>query len=159
MSKFDYKRYLASREWALLKEKLRERSFGYCERCATRPYQETHHVTYANVGNEPLEDLLAVCSDCHSFLSAKSDDDPAAETVLVVVAVRGSEIDVTQGRIITALYPSEITHVLHKGSDGKEYFRGPLPVWMTDRGHSTFELKPRRDLADLTAGIAAGLMA
>lgn len=77
-STFDYQRYLASREWALLKEQVRIRSGGTCERCRNAPYQETHHLTYAHIGNEQIEDLLAVCHDCHAFLSAKSDYDPKA---------------------------------------------------------------------------------
>ena len=72
----DYKAYLASREWAVLKERVRERSGGYCERCLTAPYQETHHLTYERTGSERLEDLLGVCSPCHAYLSAKSNVDP-----------------------------------------------------------------------------------
>lgn len=74
--KFDYGRYLASREWALLKERVRKRCNDRCERCGGK-YEETHHLTYTRIGHERLDDLLAVCSDCHDFLSAKSDRDPA----------------------------------------------------------------------------------
>lgn len=73
---FDYGEYIASREWAIRKEKVRERSGGICERCGLAPHTSTHHTTYANLGNEPIEDLLGVCNPCHAFLSAKSDDDP-----------------------------------------------------------------------------------
>ena len=76
MSPTEYKTYLASREWALLKRRLRERSSDRCERCRHRPYQQTHHVTYERIGHEHLTDLLAVCSPCHEFLSARRDDDP-----------------------------------------------------------------------------------
>ena len=72
----DYGAYLASREWALKKEALLTRSGGICERCYNAPYQETHHKTYAHIGHESLDELLAVCSGCHQFLSAKSDVDP-----------------------------------------------------------------------------------
>lgn len=74
--RIDYGAYLASREWALKKEAIRERSGGICERCHNAPYQETHHKTYAHIGNEPLDELLAVCSQCHQFLSGKTDNDP-----------------------------------------------------------------------------------
>lgn len=73
---FDYQRYLASREWALLREQVRERSGNKCERCGG-PYQSTHHLTYERIGHELLEDLQAVCNPCHEFLSGKRDDDPA----------------------------------------------------------------------------------
>jgi hypothetical protein len=38
--------------------------------------EATHHKTYANIGNEPLDDLLAVCNQCHAFLSGKLAYDP-----------------------------------------------------------------------------------
>lgn len=84
---FDYKRYLASREWAERKEALRKRSGGVCERCHVRPYESTHHLTYANVGNEPLEDLLACCNPCHEYLSAKRSTDPKCDVMIALVAV------------------------------------------------------------------------
>ena len=73
----DYGRYLASREWALLKEQVRLRCWGHCERCLVGSYEETHHLTYERIGHEVLDDLLAVCRNCHEFLSGKSDTDPA----------------------------------------------------------------------------------
>ena len=77
---FDYKRYLASREWAVLRERVRERSGDECERCR-KPMQAVHHQTYERIGHENLDDLQAVCNPCHEFLSAKSDQDPAAEFI------------------------------------------------------------------------------
>lgn len=74
----DYGRYLASREWALLREAVRRRSRGRCERCPHGRHDETHHLTYERIGHERLEDLLGVCRACHAFLSGKSDVDPAA---------------------------------------------------------------------------------
>ena len=76
MDRSDYHRYLASREWALLKEEVRTRSGDTCERCEKAPYQETHHVTYERLGHEDLDDLMAVCSPCHRYLSGKTDWDP-----------------------------------------------------------------------------------
>ena len=72
----EYGKYLASREWAVLKTKVRQRSGGICERCRINPHQETHHVTYERFGRERLEDLQGVCRDCHKFVSNKSDFDP-----------------------------------------------------------------------------------
>jgi hypothetical protein len=77
----DYHRYMASREWAIKKRQIRERSDGKCERCRA-PQEATHHLTYERLGDEWLSDLLAVCSPCHEFLSGMRDDDPAAATVL-----------------------------------------------------------------------------
>lgn len=80
--KFDYKRYLASREWALLREAIKKRSGGWCERCmgndedGPREMAATHHLTYERIGHERLEDLLATCGPCHEFLSGKTSGDP-----------------------------------------------------------------------------------
>lgn len=77
MTRAERHAYLASREWALLKEQVRVRSGGCCERCAVGDHEQTHHVTYERLGHERLDDLLGVCEACHLYLSGKSDDDPA----------------------------------------------------------------------------------
>lgn len=73
----NYQTYLASREWALKKEAVRKRSGGICERCKNAPHQQTHHLTYARIGCELLEDLQGVCRACHEYLSGKTNQDPA----------------------------------------------------------------------------------
>lgn len=79
---FDYQRYLASREWSLLKEQVRKRSNGTCERCHLADHQDTHHLTYERIGRESLNDLLGICRPCHEYLSGKSDFDPASEAIV-----------------------------------------------------------------------------
>lgn len=69
---------MASREWGLKKEAIRERSGGKCERCWISNHEVTHHETYAHLGNEPLEDLLGICRLCHHYLHGKSSFDPAS---------------------------------------------------------------------------------
>jgi hypothetical protein len=76
MNRSEYQADLASREWASLKRKVRERSGGRCERCLVGNYDATHHLTYERVGDERLEDLQAICDACHKFLSGESDSDP-----------------------------------------------------------------------------------
>ena len=83
---FDYQEYLASREWALLREQVRARNGGRCERCWRAPHEDTHHQTYARVGCERLEDLLGVCRPCHAFLSGRSDVDPIRCAVVIIGA-------------------------------------------------------------------------
>ncbi len=73
-----YQTYLASREWALLREAVRERSGNTCERCKAAPQQAVHHLTYARLYSERLDDLMAICDPCHAYLSGVSDFDPAA---------------------------------------------------------------------------------
>lgn len=76
-ARFNFKRYLASREWALVKRAVRERSGGLCERCHFRTADEVHHLTYERIGAEHLDDLLYLCKPCHRFESAVIDWDPA----------------------------------------------------------------------------------
>lgn len=74
---FNFKRYLASREWALIKRQVRERSGGMCERCHFREAVEIHHQTYERIGRERLDDLQHVCRPCHKYESAVTDFNPA----------------------------------------------------------------------------------
>lgn len=76
--KAEYQRYLASREWAVLREKVRKRSGGLCERCSRRPMDAVHHLTYERVGHELLTDLQAICNPCHKYLSGKTNRDPVS---------------------------------------------------------------------------------
>ncbi len=64
-TKEDYKKYLFSAWWrAKRQEKMVEQS-RKCERCG-KPAKEVHHKHYRTVGAEKLEDLEALCSECHS---------------------------------------------------------------------------------------------
>lgn len=76
MEKSEYQRYLASREWAVLRRKVHNRSAGICERCHINEASQVHHVTYERIGRELLEDLQHVCSLCHDFLSGANTRDP-----------------------------------------------------------------------------------
>lgn len=78
MATVNYHEYIASREWALKKNAVRERSGGICERCRKNPHTQTHHLTYERLGDERLEDLLGTCRPCHEYLSGRSDFDPAS---------------------------------------------------------------------------------
>lgn len=85
-----YQLYLASREWAVLKEAVRKRSGGQCERCRNAPGEQTHHQTYERIYQERLEDLLHVCPPCHEFLSGRRSRDPVLDVPprLLDIAIR-----------------------------------------------------------------------
>lgn len=76
MNREDYQLYLASRQWAIKREAVRERSNGTCEQCWINKMDAVHHLTYERVGDERLTDLIAICDPCHEFLSGKSTRDP-----------------------------------------------------------------------------------
>lgn len=100
MKKSDYQKYLCSREWALLKEQVRKRCKGRCERCFDGKYESTHHLTYERIGKELLGDLLGVCNDCHLFLSGKSTKDP-----LVILLVASLKENIEKARELSSLFP------------------------------------------------------
>ena len=92
MTKAEYAEYLASRDWAVLREAVRGRSGGRCERCLNGTYDQTHHITYERVGHETLEDLMGLCEACHMFLSAKNEYDPAKATPTVIQCLCGEDM-------------------------------------------------------------------
>lgn len=75
-ARIDYHRYLASREWAVRREAVKKRAKGKCERCGLLPLRDVHHLTYAHIGSEPLEDLQGICKPCHEYESGVFPFDP-----------------------------------------------------------------------------------
>lgn len=68
-----YSAYLASPEWAAKKAKVLRRSAGRCEGCGEAQPTQAHHLTYANVFDEFLFDLVALCESCHTRLHPSPD--------------------------------------------------------------------------------------
>lgn len=60
-----YQKYLQSDEWQAVRARILKRARGKCEKCGKRPPIQVHHKTYARLGRERDEDLLAVCGPCH----------------------------------------------------------------------------------------------
>jgi 5-methylcytosine-specific restriction endonuclease McrA len=61
---------MASREWRQLRKLVFLRNRGYCERCQEQTATQVHHLTYERLGHEDLDDLQALCDDCHAWESA-----------------------------------------------------------------------------------------
>lgn len=79
-----YAAYLCSREWSVLKEAVKERSKGTCERCKLFDGDAVHHLTYERKYHENIEDLQHTCSHCHSFIHGKTQQDPCQADPYVV---------------------------------------------------------------------------
>lgn len=64
---YDYKLYLKSKHWKLKREEFfaSDRFTGSCSKCQATKGRHVHHLTYKHVGNEPMEDLIALCAGCH----------------------------------------------------------------------------------------------
>jgi protein-arginine kinase activator protein McsA len=61
----EYQRYLLTPEWAQKRKAVLERERYVCQGCARGRATEVHHLTYSNVGDELLFQLVAVCGPCH----------------------------------------------------------------------------------------------
>lgn len=59
-----YSEYLKSSAWQSKRQQIFRRSGGRCEDCGA-PAVQVHHLSYEHVGNELLDELMAVCLDCH----------------------------------------------------------------------------------------------
>ena len=61
-----YYEYIKSPEW---KAKARQRWIldrGQCAFCHTGKNLQCHHITYENLGSEPMDDLVTLCEKCHA---------------------------------------------------------------------------------------------
>lgn len=62
---YRYNIYLSTNEWKIKREEVFQRDMNLCQICKLKTSNEVHHLTYKNVFNEKLEDLVAVCHECH----------------------------------------------------------------------------------------------
>jgi 5-methylcytosine-specific restriction endonuclease McrA len=74
-----YAVYIASTEWAAKRQEVMARArqgsaFPVCESCGVSPATEVHHLSYRRLGNEPLDDLMAVCGPCHQDIEAAKEE-------------------------------------------------------------------------------------
>lgn len=74
-----YREYLNSDIWKLKRKGVLIRDENLCQECKIKPAEEVHHKTYENLYNEPLEDLIAVCKDCHKEIHRILDMDKMEE--------------------------------------------------------------------------------
>jgi hypothetical protein len=63
-----YLEYLNSPAWAAKRKAVKARCNSICERCHKYLVDEVHHLTYAHLFDELLEDLQGLCKPCHRFL-------------------------------------------------------------------------------------------
>jgi hypothetical protein len=71
-----YPRYLASPHWLALRKQVIERAMGFCEVCGGTECIQVHHLTYQRLRRERLEDLQALCRQCHKHAHGRDADDP-----------------------------------------------------------------------------------
>ena len=64
-----YPKYLGSAVWQAKRERVLRRDNWTCQEC-NHVAQEVHHLTYENIGNEAMADLVSLCHRCHRRLHA-----------------------------------------------------------------------------------------
>jgi hypothetical protein len=63
-----YRAHLESPAWIAKRTKVMQRARKICEGCLEERAEHVHHMTYDNLGNEFLFELVAVCMTCHARL-------------------------------------------------------------------------------------------
>ncbi len=59
------RKYLRSKAWEQKRQKRFKLDKYCCALCYSEENLECHHITYKNLGHEPLENLRTVCRECH----------------------------------------------------------------------------------------------
>lgn len=67
-----YNEYLRTPEWYEKRAAVLERCCGICEGCRMATASEVHHLTYQNVGNEFIFELVGLCHNCHERYHEKN---------------------------------------------------------------------------------------
>ena len=62
----NYSGYLLTTHWKDKRIEILARDFYECTRCGAKKNLNVHHLDYSNLWNEEDEDLITLCSSCHS---------------------------------------------------------------------------------------------
>jgi 5-methylcytosine-specific restriction endonuclease McrA len=60
-----YQRYLRSFNWRMIRQQVLFRDHYQCCDCHSRLNLQVHHLTYAHLYHEQLDDLITLCRRCH----------------------------------------------------------------------------------------------
>lgn len=66
-----YDAYINSDKWKVLRKQVLRRDSYTCQVCKSQRAVQVHHLTYEHFQNEPLEDLLSVCLECHEQIHGR----------------------------------------------------------------------------------------
>ena len=70
----EYSSYMKSDAWSAKREERLQLDDNRCVMCGrpnglqkdgVTPVLQVHHICYSNLGNEPMSDLVSLCSGCH----------------------------------------------------------------------------------------------
>ena len=83
-----YNNYIQSKDWKAKRTEALNRDNNLCRVCGNKA-EEVHHITYENLFNEKLEDLLSVCQKCHIEIHQKIDKEYLEELRKKVIENKG----------------------------------------------------------------------
>jgi len=66
-----YIKYIDSPEWINKRALVIKRDNFKCQQCGNKQNLEVHHLTYEHFKDEPLKDLITLCSGCHKSIHYK----------------------------------------------------------------------------------------
>ena len=67
----DYKEYIKSTAWHQKRLARLKKDKYTCQKCGDTEFLEVHHLTYDNLGDEPMENLICLCRACHQAIHDK----------------------------------------------------------------------------------------
>ena len=75
---YSYHKYLQSNHWKKKRQDFLESKLykNGCEICNSTKKINIHHKTYKRIGNEKLNDLTALCEECHLKLHEELKENP-----------------------------------------------------------------------------------
>ena len=98
----EYPNYLISNEWQVKRFSVLQRAKNLCEKKGcTEKVTDIHHLTYANVGLEPLEDLQALCHECHAQVHGHRKIRRSVQNHFLKLPVRLFDLSCKKGSNIT----------------------------------------------------------
>lgn len=78
-----YSEYLKTEYWQKKRQQVIEFWGQRCMVCDSQEGLNVHHRTYRNLGNEPILDLVVLCSNCHALFHDKLTRDAEHITSIV----------------------------------------------------------------------------
>ena len=67
----NYQEYLQSPEWLMRRARAMLRAADHCQVCGSAYKLETHHNSYAHVGQERDDELIVLCDTCHELYRSR----------------------------------------------------------------------------------------
>jgi len=74
MTKQEYYLYLKSNKWSSIRTHAIRKAQNSCQVCDSPNNLQCHHRRYNNIGNENIDDLIVLCSDCHKIYHKNMPD-------------------------------------------------------------------------------------